>query len=200
MPGQSGPGSNGNEGVHCIPQGPIITGTSPSDLIRIISRTLIVGILPLCRGAVSVFYSPSQMGKKNMFCRQIISKDTWHLTVRNHLPWSQPTTSFNSSRSCCWFWILCILQILGFPHIYSISFYCAKRSLHIEFLYIKGIAFQLWMSAYKFQAFITIGMNLIRFPKVLHYKTEIKDVKINKGNYNFLLINFSSVNNVYLAS
>ena len=30
-PGQSGPGSNGNEGVHCIPQSFSITGTSPSD-------------------------------------------------------------------------------------------------------------------------------------------------------------------------
>ena len=31
LPGQSGLGSNGNEGVLCIPQGPSITGTSPSD-------------------------------------------------------------------------------------------------------------------------------------------------------------------------
>ena len=33
MPGQSGPGSNGNEGVLRIPQGPSITGTSPSDCL-----------------------------------------------------------------------------------------------------------------------------------------------------------------------
>ena len=31
--GQSGPGSNGNEGVLCIPQSPSITGTSPSDCL-----------------------------------------------------------------------------------------------------------------------------------------------------------------------
>ena len=31
--GQSGPGNNGNEGVLCIPQGPSITGTSPSDCL-----------------------------------------------------------------------------------------------------------------------------------------------------------------------
>ena len=30
-PGQSGHGSDGNEGVLCIPQGSSITGTSPSD-------------------------------------------------------------------------------------------------------------------------------------------------------------------------
>ena len=31
--GQSGPGSNGNEGVLCIPQSPSVTGTSPSDCL-----------------------------------------------------------------------------------------------------------------------------------------------------------------------
>ena len=30
-PGQIGPGSNGNEGILCIPQSPSITETSPSD-------------------------------------------------------------------------------------------------------------------------------------------------------------------------
>ena len=33
MPGQSGPGSNGKEGVLRIPQSPSITGTSPSDCL-----------------------------------------------------------------------------------------------------------------------------------------------------------------------
>ena len=33
MPGQNGPGSNGNEGVLRIPQSPSITGTSPSDYL-----------------------------------------------------------------------------------------------------------------------------------------------------------------------
>ena len=31
--GQSGPGSNVNDGIICIPQGPNITGTSPSDCL-----------------------------------------------------------------------------------------------------------------------------------------------------------------------
>ena len=31
--GQSGPGSDCNEGVHCIPQSSSITGTSPSDYL-----------------------------------------------------------------------------------------------------------------------------------------------------------------------
>ena len=33
IPGQSGPGSNGNEGVLHIPQSSSITGTSPSDCL-----------------------------------------------------------------------------------------------------------------------------------------------------------------------
>ena len=33
MPGQSGPGSSGNEGVLRVLQGPSITGTSPSDCL-----------------------------------------------------------------------------------------------------------------------------------------------------------------------
>ena len=33
IPGQSGPGSNGNEGVLCILQNSSITGTAPLDLV-----------------------------------------------------------------------------------------------------------------------------------------------------------------------
>ena len=46
------------KGVLCIPQSSSITGTAPL-LFTVISRILIgVGVLPLCRDAVSVFYSP----------------------------------------------------------------------------------------------------------------------------------------------
>ena len=64
-PGQSGPGSNSNEGVLRIPQSPSITGTSPSDcLVSYLGHSLWWwGFLPLCRGAVSAFYSPNQLGK-----------------------------------------------------------------------------------------------------------------------------------------
>ena len=61
--GQSGPGSNGNEGVLRIPQSPSITGTSPSDCLVSYPEHTLEGVLPLCRGAVSVFYSPSRLGK-----------------------------------------------------------------------------------------------------------------------------------------
>ena len=67
-PGQSGPGSNGNEGVFRIPQSPSITGTLPSDcLVSYRGHSFGRGLTP-CRGTVGVFYSPSRLGtptKKN---------------------------------------------------------------------------------------------------------------------------------------
>ena len=62
-PGQSRPRSNGNEEVLCIPQSPSITGISPSDCLVSYQDTHWGAVLPLCRGAVSVFYSPSRLGK-----------------------------------------------------------------------------------------------------------------------------------------
>ncbi len=47
-PGLFGPGSYGNEGVLRIPQGPSITGTSPSDcLVSYPGRSLGGGLTPL---------------------------------------------------------------------------------------------------------------------------------------------------------
>ena len=43
MLGQSGPGSNGNEGVLHIPQSPNITGTSPSDCLVLYPGHSLVG-------------------------------------------------------------------------------------------------------------------------------------------------------------
>ena len=51
IPGQSGPGSNGNEGVLNIPQSSSITGTSQSDCL--------VSYPEHFRGAVGASYSPS---------------------------------------------------------------------------------------------------------------------------------------------
>ena len=62
-PGQSGPGSDGNEVVLRIPQSSSITGASPSDcLVSYPGHLLGGGVLPLWRDAVSVFYSSSQKG------------------------------------------------------------------------------------------------------------------------------------------
>ena len=56
-PGQSGPGSDSNEGVLHIPQSFNITEASPSDcLVSHAGHSLGEGILPLCRDTVGVFY------------------------------------------------------------------------------------------------------------------------------------------------
>ena len=47
-----------------FPQSSNITGTSPSDcLVSHSGHSLGVGVLPLCRGAIGVFYSPSRLDK-----------------------------------------------------------------------------------------------------------------------------------------
>ena len=83
IPGQSGPGSDGNEGVLYISLSSSITEASPSDCLVSYTRTLVggggltllqrcsrcilqpqparplvEGVLPFCRDAVGVFYSP----------------------------------------------------------------------------------------------------------------------------------------------
>ena len=65
IPGHTGPGSNGNEGVLCIPQSSSITGTSPSDCLVSYPGNLLGwgGVLPFCKSAVGVFYSPIRLGK-----------------------------------------------------------------------------------------------------------------------------------------
>ena len=65
MPDQSGPGSDGNEGVLRIPQRSSTAGTSSSDCLVSYAGHSSGGVLPLCRGAVSVFYSPSRLGNKS---------------------------------------------------------------------------------------------------------------------------------------
>ena len=69
--GLSGPGSDGNEGVHCIPQTSSITGTSSSDcLVSYREHSLCMwvwgGGLPLCKEVVSVFRSRSWLGKTSL--------------------------------------------------------------------------------------------------------------------------------------
>ena len=63
-PGLSESGSDGNEGVLCIPQSFSVTGTSLSDcFVSYPEHSLVVGFLPHCRGAVVVFYISSRQSK-----------------------------------------------------------------------------------------------------------------------------------------
>ena len=61
-PGQSGPGSEDNEGVFHVPQSSRIIGASPFWLYSVISKTLVGEVLSLCRDADGVFYSPQPTG------------------------------------------------------------------------------------------------------------------------------------------
>ncbi len=63
-PGQSEPGNDGNKGVLRIPQSSSIAGTSPSDCLVSYPGHLLGGVLPLCREAVGVFYSPHRLGNE----------------------------------------------------------------------------------------------------------------------------------------
>ena len=58
-PGQSGSGSDTIEGVRRIPQSSMNNRSLTSKLFCVISRTLIGGVLPLCRDAIGVFCSLS---------------------------------------------------------------------------------------------------------------------------------------------
>ena len=60
--GQSGPGSNGNKGVFHIPQSSKTGATSSDCLMSYAGHSLGGGGLTLCRDAVGVFYSLSQLG------------------------------------------------------------------------------------------------------------------------------------------
>ena len=61
--GQSGPESDGNEGVLRVPQSSSNTRTSSSDCLESYPVHSLGESLPLCRYAVGVFYSPSRLGK-----------------------------------------------------------------------------------------------------------------------------------------
>ena len=65
-PSQNWPWSDGNEGVLGIPQSSSIIGTSPSDCFVSYARNSLGGVLPLCREAIGVLYSPSQLGKNTL--------------------------------------------------------------------------------------------------------------------------------------
>ena len=73
IPGKSGPGSNANEGVLCISQSLIINGTAPSDCLEsYLGHSFGGAVLPLCRGAVGVFYSPCRRGNTELNVKTVL--------------------------------------------------------------------------------------------------------------------------------
>ena len=69
-PSQRGPGSNGNEGVLCIPQSPSITGTSQSDLVSY--RDTHWGCVSYPSADVQSVYSPALSDWTIVFDRNTI--------------------------------------------------------------------------------------------------------------------------------
>ena len=67
-PGQSGLGSDSNEGVLHIPQSSRITGTSPSDCLVSYIRTLVKEVLHFCRDAIGIFCSRGQVQQSRLEC------------------------------------------------------------------------------------------------------------------------------------
>ena len=78
----SGPGSDVSEGVLHVSQSFSFTGISPSDFFSVISRTLVRGVLPLCREAVDVFYSTSRLDNLN---KDYILRDYIHTHTHTHI-------------------------------------------------------------------------------------------------------------------
>ena len=66
-PGQSEPASDGNKKLLRLPQISSITDALPL-LFSVISKTLVGGVLPLCRDVVGIFYSTSRLGEFNHQC------------------------------------------------------------------------------------------------------------------------------------
>ena len=78
-PRQSGPGSDGNEGVLCIPQSYCITRALPADcLMSYPGHPLLGGVLSLYRDAVGVFYSPSRLAETANKTHGLMTHVSWY--------------------------------------------------------------------------------------------------------------------------
>ena len=109
-PSQSGPGSDGNEGVHHIPQSSNITGASPSDCSMSYPGHSFKRALLLYREAVGVFYYLSLL-RQLTISPKIYGYITWlivlHLwTEFNHLV---TCTGFDTTLNQLWIYEKCQL-------------------------------------------------------------------------------------------
>ena len=130
-PSQSGPGSDGNEGVILIPQSFSITGASPS--FNVISRTLIGGeeVLLLSRYVVSVFCNPSLLGfagkDEQLYMDDLCSFGLvlWHINY---------CRLFNAKSSL---YIYIKYTSFGLVWLYGISTIVGYLMLNLLYTYIK---------------------------------------------------------------
>ena len=115
-PGQSGPGSDGNEVALCFPQSSNITGTSPSDCLVSLQDTRCgEGVVPLCRDAVGVFYSPRRLGKKVILTQYIYIYIYWIRIFRNR---NTSTKIIVNNDLVIWYILLYKIHILNISWSY----------------------------------------------------------------------------------
>ena len=85
-PGQSGPGNNGYEGVLYIPQNSLLELDHQMQF-SVISRTLVRGILLLCKDAIGIFYSPIRLGCQDSMCYCCKSIENDHYSLQTLILW-----------------------------------------------------------------------------------------------------------------
>ena len=84
-PGQSGPGSDGNEEVLRIPQSSSNTIASPSVYLVSYPRHSLWGVLPLCRGVIREFWIPSRLGQVDVWKRIQIHLMHLNTVITEHM-------------------------------------------------------------------------------------------------------------------
>ena len=95
-PGQSGPGTNGNEGVPFNHQSSK-TGVTSSDYLVSYPGHSGGGLL-LCRDAVSVFYSPPQQGRKDKRVQWIQVMNEREKQCYKYLSWKETENEWNERK------------------------------------------------------------------------------------------------------
>ena len=139
-PGQSAPGSNGNEGVLRIPQ----NLQHYWNLAIKLFRTLIgMGVLPLSRDAVGIFYSPNRLG--NQMPQHYINTDNCHR--ENLLKYSKKEKNYNNTLATFPWILFVMLTIFGIwpSGDFSTTFRHFWKSLVCENLRYSRIYLSFWL-------------------------------------------------------
>ena len=128
-PGQSGPGSNGNEGVLCIPR-IFKAGASPSDGLMSYSWHSLVGVLLFCSDAVDIFYSPSQMDWTDLKWNHFKPK-----FMHGHYKKASRSVSICLHGRLCWIAFALQINIVGYIYIYMCVCVCIYIYIYITTVY-----------------------------------------------------------------
>ena len=135
-PVQSGSGRDDNEGVIRIPQSSCITGTSSSYCLVSYPGHSVGWVLPLYRGAVGVFYSPSRLDNIFILLSAGAAKSTrWHFFV---------ITRFGFLTGIEWF--LCTSSLREFCVSFSQTDSCLYKNHFEVWLNFKLLHHSKWIT------------------------------------------------------